>query len=78
MKLRYYSHTDSLYVDLAGRPSADSREVTAGVVPDFDAAGSLVSIHIDLASGHLDLCGLGTGERTGRDGGHQVALSSPH
>ena len=58
MKLLYYPETDSLYIDLADRPSADSREVTPGVVLDFDAAGELVGIDIDRASLHLDLSGL--------------------
>ena len=57
MKLRYYPDTDSLYIDLADRPSADSREVTPGVVLDFDAAGGLVGIDIDQASRHLDSFG---------------------
>jgi uncharacterized protein YuzE len=61
VKLRYYSDTDSLYIDLAERPSVDSREVTPGVVLDFDASGILVGIDIDQASHHLDLSGLGTG-----------------
>ena len=61
MKLRYYADTDSLYIDLAERASAGSREVTPGVVLDFDAAGALVGIDIDQASRHLDLSGLGTG-----------------
>jgi uncharacterized protein YuzE len=61
MKLRYYPDTDSLYIDLAERPSADSREVTPGVVLDFDAAGALVGIDIDQASRHLDLSGLSAG-----------------
>jgi uncharacterized protein YuzE len=61
MKLRYYSDTDSLYIDLAERPSVDSREVTPGVVLDFDASGILVGIDIDQASHHLDLSGLGNG-----------------
>ncbi|CAN5859755.1 hypothetical protein BH24GEM1_BH24GEM1_01020 [soil metagenome] len=53
--------TDSLYIDLADRPSADSREVTPGVVLDFDAAGALVGIDIDRASVQLDLSGVDTG-----------------
>ena len=61
MKLLYYADTDSLYIDLADRPSADSREVSPGVVLDFDAAGSLVGIDIDRASRHLDLASLRTG-----------------
>jgi uncharacterized protein YuzE len=61
MKLRYYPDTDSLYIDLAERPSTDSREVTPGIVLDFDAGGALVGIDIDGASGHLDLSGLSAG-----------------
>ena len=61
MKLRYYADTDSLYIDLADRPSTDSREVSPGVVLDFDAAGALVGIDIDRASLQLDLSGLDTG-----------------
>lgn len=63
MKLRYYADTDSLYINLAERASADSREVTAGVVLDFDSAGTLVGIDIDQASRHLDLSGLGISVR---------------
>jgi len=55
MKLNYYADTDSLYIDLAERPSAESREVAPGVVLDFDAAGALVGIDIDHASQHLEL-----------------------
>ncbi|MBA2458802.1 MAG: DUF2283 domain-containing protein [Gemmatimonadales bacterium] len=61
MKLRHYADTDSPYIDLVDRPSTDSREVSPGVVLDFDAAGTLVGIDIDQASRHLDLSGLGRG-----------------
>lgn len=50
MKFHYYQETDSLYIDLAERPGADSREVAPGVVLDFDAEGHLVGIDIDHAS----------------------------
>lgn len=55
MKLHYYQETDSLYIDLANRPSAESRQVAPGVVLDFDAGGVLVGIDIDHASQKLDL-----------------------
>ena len=55
MKLHYYPETDSLYIDLNDRPSADSIEVAPGVVADFDAAGALVGIDIDNAAKTLDL-----------------------
>jgi uncharacterized protein YuzE len=55
MKLHYYPETDSLYIDLANRPSTDSREISDGLVVDFDAKGNVVGIDIDHASEKLDL-----------------------
>jgi uncharacterized protein YuzE len=55
MKLNYYPETDSLYIDLSSRPSAESREVSEGVVLDYDADGNLVGIDIDNAGDKLDL-----------------------
>ncbi len=55
MKLHYYPETDSLYIDLNSKPSADSREITSGLVVDFDAEGNVVGIDIDHASKKLDL-----------------------
>ena len=55
MKLHYYHETDSLYIDLSERVSADSREVAPGVVLDFDSEGQLVGIDIDHASKIVDL-----------------------
>ena len=55
MKFHYYPETDSLYIDLSERVSADSREVAPGVVLDFDAEGQLVGIDIDHASKIVDL-----------------------
>jgi len=50
MKLNYYSETDSLYIDLTEHPSVESREVSEGIVLDYDANGNLVGIDIDNAS----------------------------
>lgn len=58
MKLHYDAETDSLYIDLADRPSVDSSEVADGVVLDFDATGQLVGIDIDHASSRVDLATL--------------------
>jgi len=55
MKLNYHADTDSLYIDLNDRPSAESVEVSEGVVLDYDAQGSLVGIDIDNASHKLAL-----------------------
>jgi uncharacterized protein YuzE len=55
MKLSYYPDTDSLYIDLSAKPSAESREVSEGVVLDYDHEGNVVGIDIDNASRKLDL-----------------------
>ena len=55
MKLNYYSETDSLYNDLSEQPSVESREISEGIVLDYDAAGNLVGIDIDNASRKVEL-----------------------
>lgn len=55
MKLNYYAETDSLYIDLSERSSTESKEVSEGVVLDYDAEGRLVGIDIDNASNKVDL-----------------------
>lgn len=55
MKFHYYPETDSLYIDLSEKTSADSREIAPGVVLDFDAEGHLVGIDIDHASHIVNL-----------------------
>lgn len=55
MKVQYYPETDSLYIDLSQKVSADSQEVAPGVVLDFDAERHLVGIDIDHASQFVDL-----------------------
>jgi uncharacterized protein YuzE len=55
MKLHYDQESDSLYIDLNSRPSADSREIQEGVVIDVDAKGKIVGIDIQHASEVLDL-----------------------
>lgn len=55
MKLNYHPQTDSLYIDLSEHPSAESREVSEGVVLDYDSDGNLVGIDIDNASRKVEL-----------------------
>jgi uncharacterized protein YuzE len=55
MRINYYAETDSLYIDLSSKPSVDSREVSEGVVLDYDADGNLVGIDIDQASTKLEI-----------------------
>lgn len=60
MKLHYDRETDSLYIDLNARPSANSREIQDGLVIDFDAEGKVVGIDIQHASQVMDLAILET------------------
>ena len=55
MKLSYYPETDSLYIDLSHRTSVESREISEGVVLDYDELGHIVGIDIDNASSKVDL-----------------------
>ena len=55
MKLNYYPDTDSLYIGLSSKTSVESKEISEGVVLDYDSNGNLVGIDIDNASRKLDL-----------------------
>jgi uncharacterized protein YuzE len=55
MKLNYYPETDSLYIEFSEKPSVESREVSEGVVLDYDLEGNLVGIDIDNASKKVSL-----------------------
>ena len=55
MRISYYPETDSMYIDLSARESSESREVSPGVVLDYDNENNLVGIDIDNASRKLDL-----------------------
>ena len=55
MKLNYYPETDSLYIDLSEQPSVESREISEGVLLDYDADGRLVGIDIDNASHKVEM-----------------------
>ena len=55
MRLKYYPETDSLYIELSSKESAESREISEGVVLDYDAEGGIVGIDIDNASRKIDM-----------------------
>jgi len=55
MQLNYYPETDSLYIELSEKTSAESKEVSEGIVLDYDTKGNLVGIDIDNASKKLGL-----------------------
>jgi uncharacterized protein YuzE len=60
MKLHYYKDTDSLYIDLSSKVSANSEEISDGLVVDYDEAGSVVGIDIQHASRRIDLSSVET------------------
>jgi uncharacterized protein YuzE len=53
MKINYYPETDSLYIDLSEKTSVESREISEGIVLDYDAQGNLVGIDIDSSKVQL-------------------------
>jgi len=55
MKLNYFPETDSLYIDLSERSSAESREISEGVVLDYDSDGRPVGIDVDNASNKVEM-----------------------
>lgn len=55
MKISYDPESDSLYLDLASRPSVESEEVAPGIVFDYDEHGNVTGIDIERASEKLDL-----------------------
>ena len=55
MKVNYYKETDSLYIDLSEQPSAESQEISEGVVLDFGKDGKLVGIDIDTSAADVEL-----------------------
>ncbi len=55
MKLNYYPGTDSLYIDLSEKTSMETKEISEGIILDYDAEGNLVGIDIDNASKKVQL-----------------------
>ena len=55
MKINYYPDTDSLYIDLSSKTSIESKEISEGIVLDYDEHNNLVGIDIDNATKKLDL-----------------------
>ena len=55
MKLNYHPKTDSLYIDLSEKQSVETREISEGILLDYDASGNVVGIDIDNASKKVQL-----------------------
>lgn len=55
MQIEYLPETDSLYIELAERPGADTPEIGEGIVLDLDEQGRVIGIDVDQAGRYLDL-----------------------
>ena len=55
MRTKYHKEIDLLCIDLSEQPSAESREVSEGIVLGYDVKGNLVVIDIDNARLKVDL-----------------------
>lgn len=55
MDFHYDKTTDSLYIELSPKTSAESEEVAEGIVVDYDEAGHIVGLDIENASRRINL-----------------------
>ena len=55
MELNHYPETDSLYINLSEQPSVESKEISEGILLDYDAEDRLVGIDIDNASNKVEM-----------------------
>ena len=55
MTLNYDLATDSLYIDLSSKPNSDSREISEGILLDYDVDGNVTGVEIDKPSNKVDL-----------------------
>lgn len=60
MKLQYFADTDTLYIDLTGKPAMETEEIGENCRLDLDAQENVVGITIEHASRSVDLASLET------------------
>jgi uncharacterized protein YuzE len=58
MNFHYDRKSDSMYITLSAKTSAESEEVADGIVVDYDDAGHIVGLDIENASQHMDMAGV--------------------
>lgn len=54
MKINYFPDTDTLYIDLAARPSAKSEVINENLIVELDDQGKPVGITIEHYSATVD------------------------
>jgi uncharacterized protein YuzE len=55
MKIRYFTDTDTLYVEMNDNLVAETREINENTLIDLDTNGNLVSLTVEHAHGVTDL-----------------------
>ena len=50
MRVRYFSDTDTLYIELIESDSVESEEVAEGIVVDYGEDGKIVGVEIEKVS----------------------------
>jgi uncharacterized protein YuzE len=50
MKIRYFTETDTLYIEFRERPVAETRDLDENTVLDVDADGNICAITVEHAS----------------------------
>ena len=55
MKIRYFTDTDTLYVELNDHPVAETQEINENTLIDLDADGNLVAFTLEHARSVTDL-----------------------
>lgn len=50
MKIRYFTDTDTLYIEFRDQPIAESRDLDENTVLDVDAEGNICAITVEHAS----------------------------
>ena len=50
MKIRYFTDTDTLYIEFRDQPVAESRDLDENTMLDVDAEGNICAITVEHAS----------------------------
>jgi uncharacterized protein YuzE len=50
MKIRYFTDTDTLYIEFVERPVAETRDLDENTLLDVDANGNICAITVEHAS----------------------------
>jgi uncharacterized protein YuzE len=55
MRIRYFSSTDTLFIEFRAAPAAESRDLDENTLLDVDAKGNICAITVEHASERADM-----------------------